>query len=71
MIFSYTRFVLTQITDVFVGVTRELLLDQANPDLALTPVIVQFGRFLKIIVSVDTESCLKLDTVQWRIQDSV
>ena len=71
MIFSYTRFVLTQITDVFVGVTRKLLLDQANPDLALTPVIVQFGRFLKIIVSVDTESGLKLDTVQWRIQDSV
>ena len=45
-----------QITDVFVENTsdalldRDALLDHADPDLSFDPVVVQFGKFLKIIV---------------------
>ena len=38
-----------QICDVFVGSIRDTLLDCADPDLSLVPVVVQFGKFLKII----------------------
>ena len=39
-----------EITDVFVGSTRDTLLDHADPDLSLAPVGARFGKFLKIIV---------------------
>ena len=42
---------------MFVGSTRETLLDRADPDLSLAPVVVQFGKFLKILVT------LREDTV--------
>ena len=41
----------TQIVDVFVGSTRNSLLDRADPDLSLSPVVIQFGQFLKLIVT--------------------
>ena len=44
----YLFSVCVQITDVFVGNTRDTLLDCADPDLCLAPVVVQFGKFLKI-----------------------
>ena len=34
----------TQITDVFVGTTRDSLLDRANPDVALAPVVENFDQ---------------------------
>ena len=37
----------TQITDVFVGTTRDSLLDRANPDLV---VVENFGKYIKIVV---------------------
>ena len=39
-----------QISDVFVGISRSGLLDRVSPNLALSPVVVQFGKFLKVIV---------------------
>ena len=39
-----------QITDVFIGTTRYSLLDRANPDLALAPVVENFGKYIKIVV---------------------
>ena len=44
------------ITDVFVGSTRDALLDLADSDLSLSPVVVQFGKFLKIVVTLDVDA---------------
>ena len=45
-----------QINDVFVGNTRDALLDRADPDLCLVPVVAQFGKFLKIIIALDDDT---------------
>ena len=44
-----------QITDVFVGSSRSGLLDRVSPSHAFSPVLVQFGKFLKIIVVLGSE----------------
>ena len=36
---------------MFVGSTRDALLDRADPDSSLSPVVVQFGKVLKIVVT--------------------
>lgn len=40
-------------TDVFFGSTRDKLLDRADPDLVLSPVVVQFGKFMKVVIVVN------------------
>ncbi len=35
---------------MFVGATRELLWDRVSPELPLSPVVAQFGKYIKIIV---------------------
>ena len=35
---------------MFVGSSRDALLDRASPELPLSPVMVQFGKYLKVIV---------------------
>ncbi len=37
---------------MFFGGTRDRLLDRADPDLMLSPVVVQFGKFMKVVVVV-------------------
>ena len=44
-----------QITDVFVGGARESLKDRVSPSLPLSPIIAQFGKYLKVIVVLETE----------------
>ena len=36
---------------MYVRSTRDALLDLADPDLSLSPVVVQFRKFLKIVVT--------------------
>ncbi len=36
---------------MFVGSTRDMLLDRADPDMSLAPIVIQFGKFLKILVT--------------------
>lgn len=43
-----------QISDVFVGSSQERTMDRVSPDLPLSPVVVQFGRYLKVIVLLET-----------------
>jgi len=38
---------------VFFGSTRDSLLDRADPDLMLSPLVVQFGKFMKVVVAVN------------------
>ena len=49
-----------QIADVFVGNAIDALLDRADPDLSLSPVVVEFRKFLKIVVTLheDTTSAV-------------
>ena len=39
-----------KITDVFVGFSRDALLDRVSPELSLSPVVMQFGKYLRVIV---------------------
>ena len=34
---------------MFLGNTRETLFDHADPNLMLVPVVVQFGKYMKIV----------------------
>ena len=43
-----TFYSVLQITDVFVGSTRDNLLDRVCPDLSIAPVVTQFGKYVKI-----------------------
>lgn len=35
---------------MFIGNTRDRLLDRAEPELTLSPVVVEFGKYMKIVV---------------------
>ena len=41
---------------MFVGSTSDALLDRVDPDLSLSPVVVQFGKFLKIVVTLHDDA---------------
>lgn len=36
---------------MFFGNTRDRLLDRADPELALTPVVLQFGKYMKVVIA--------------------
>ena len=42
--------VCVQISDVFVGSSQERTMVYVSPDLSLSPIVVQFGKYLKVIV---------------------
>ncbi len=47
---------------MFVGATREVLKDRVSPELPLSPVVTQFGRYIKIIVLSDEIEAPKATT---------
>ena len=40
---------------MFFGTSREKLLDRADPSLSLSPLVTQFGHYIKIIVKEEDE----------------
>ena len=57
-------YIYIQIADVFVGTTRDKLLDRVDADMCLAPVVIQFGKFMKLIVTIDTEILPAVNTSQ-------
>ena len=59
-----------QITDVYVGGARESLRDRVSPSLPLSPIITQLGKYLKVIVVLETnvDMMLQCDKCgRWRL----
>ena len=54
-----------QIADVFVGSSRNTLLDCTDASLALAPVVIQFGQYLKVLVTLqECDAPMSTDTAE-------
>ena len=52
----------TQVMEGFVGSSKDSLTLKANPDLAVNAVVLEFGKFIKIIVHFSED--VRIDTGQ-------